>query len=1625
MMAQYYQLVPSVSPSDDIKRIFTNLDNVQLVQIEDQSNSQFIIPQDESSYVLNDGTNQVQQLVYQQTPPQQKQTIATTQQQTYDPSSYLIQDNHESVVTSQHHQMQQTQHSQQGSLGQDNTQQIYYQTDSNQIVQTNQIMQHAQQPQQVIYQTVQPQSNPQPTQQQQILLHKSPDGRIRHIQTPQVMMTGSPINHTGQIEQQQQHVILQNQGNTQVLVQSPISQQQQTQSQHTTPMVAVRPQHRLFYKSPQVQLISYPTSEESTQPSHLQTHVQHSPQRYVQHQTQPQRILTQQGAQQHQQHQPQQQTHIMSPPTTPSNQQNKVFHQVQTQQKPANQMVPQLGSVQQSPPRLLTPGNMTSNIRLAQHNRLLLNTNNIRLSNPTGIRNQSPRGYVRTNTANNTVTSPILTPNIISSPRVTRPRASTPGTRGSRGGRGAKNITTGQVRMVSNAVTGTLQQRQTTIRNINPNISNNQFLPVTTTVKTYLTDSTGQIQLQQTGGQQRLLTYSDGSQQKLITNSTNNSVQLQTPNKGRTLSSTNKSSSQTQMSSQSDDIEDSIQPIFLSKSDVKADTDEIETDDANLQFDSNNISSYNQSEDDKKSNIGTNTMNLIEDKQRIKIGGRGFVPPNRNNQQNIPVNRVQPMPQQQSVQPQPKPQTDPGHVIQTQEIIQNRIQNQNQQDHSVDGIEKGNARMLVILASGEQRLITFTLPRDSCTVQELLEQVNVPFDSSTVIQCVSSKGANIDYVVTVGIPLPPPESRAEWIQNAEASLMLNKTDTSSSQQQQQQTQQPTQQASQQTQKSLNDSDKLEDIIPTKYIPGFYAVCKSCGNCSLDHAKCDRCKRVFVEEPKRYPFGAKTEKVTQNPHAQMSIEKRATLTSEMMGRATKTLATLTSGRGRGNSLTVTQRGRGRGGLRAANRQTEAAPVILTLSSDDEEQDDDKTLNQKMEGNDNLTTNLIPLQCEPVIPDVENEPNDTVRENVADLSNSADKMCTILTCKVIRIGSHKFQPKEKVTITSKGVRVIAPSCSNPEDNICLDIMHQEIVKVIAHLSKNLAVLFLYTLPRCGAYIRESLDMKAKNALSETPYYNPTDRAEPYKRIVIQIENLHEESRSIIRSIFPTTVLEFVGLDDAKELLSRSSSKDKAVKVESSGSILKLENDQNIRQILIYPPGKGGISINTEDYMCLAIDQYLNDVIIDFYMKYVHLHLPKEQQDKTHIFSTFFYKRLTTMTNRQRQSKEDAKLTAAQKRHARVASWTKNVNLFEKDFIIIPINEQSHWFLAIICFPKLKGPVSYDTLQPVSTEGITKKKKAHTERKISLQIGNTTITPLSKREYEAVTVGDDDSERDEAEGDESDLASDDSDFENGTNGSANNQVQTSQSQAIKQPMILIFDSLAGASRNRVVATLRDYLTCEYKAKCKDTPYVYHKLNMPGCSVKVPQQNNFTDCGLFVLQYTESFLKDPIKDYKIPIKQLVNWFENITVTKKREDIAILLKELVSKQHPERLPLPEIQLPTQDGKLIEYTEGEAEFEEDEMDEELDEEEEEEVPAATISPSEINNSKISANITPKPQILFKRSINEVNAGKSQESVMRKQIRLEEQNNLNSNSVNIGNKSNIILNINNTNTSVPP
>lgn len=174
----------------------------------------------------------------------------------------------------------------------------------------------------------------------------------------------------------------------------------------------------------------------------------------------------------------------------------------------------------------------------------------------------------------------------------------------------------------------------------------------------------------------------------------------------------------------------------------------------------------------------------------------------------------------------------------------------------VDQQQQQAARMLVILQSGEQRLITFTLPKESCTVQEILEQVNVPFTQDTPIQCVPDPGNDIDYLVTVGYPVT--ESPSEIITAAQSSLQSKMVQ----QQQQQQQFQNVQQTNQQSQMIQTESPST--TVPTqsaqpkpdpreRFVAGMLALCNACGFSSQDHVQCQRCNRIFATDPKKIPM----------------------------------------------------------------------------------------------------------------------------------------------------------------------------------------------------------------------------------------------------------------------------------------------------------------------------------------------------------------------------------------------------------------------------------------------------------------------------------------------------------------------------------------------------------------------------------------------------------------------------------------------------------------------------------------------------------------------------------------------------------------------------------------------------
>lgn len=96
---------------------------------------------------------------------------------------------------------------------------------------------------------------------------------------------------------------------------------------------------------------------------------------------------------------------------------------------------------------------------------------------------------------------------------------------------------------------------------------------------------------------------------------------------------------------------------------------------------------------------------------------------------------------------------------------------------------------------------------------------------------------------------------------------------------------------------------------------------------------------------------------------------------------------------------------------------------------------------------------------------------------------------------------------------------------------------------------------------------------------------------------------------------------------------------------------------KTILVYPDCDDGIRLAVEDYLCLQRKELINDVIIDFYLKYLYYEVfTEEQRNRTHIFSTHFFSLYSTPSNFNGwKEKDNENLNAQQKRYLRVANMS----------------------------------------------------------------------------------------------------------------------------------------------------------------------------------------------------------------------------------------------------------------------------------------------------------------------------------------------------------------------------------
>ncbi|NXE62294.1 SENP6 protease, partial [Calcarius ornatus] len=641
--------------------------------------------------------------------------------------------------------------------------------------------------------------------------------------------------------------------------------------------------------------------------------------------------------------------------------------------------------------------------------------------------------------------------------------------------------------------------------------------------------------------------------------------------------------------------------------------------------------------------------------------------------------------------------------------------------------------------------------------------------------------------------------------------------------------------------------------------------------------------------------------------------------------------------------------------------------------------------------------------------------------------------ILNCRSIRIGMLRRMVVEPVIFCLDYIKIRLES-QEESDIREINLKTSELTKCEWCSVRKLPVVFLQTVPSTCSSLRDQLKMSKDNVWYECKGDSQEEQyiilifetgLDPhansiFEKIIMDIGIRNNISDFFVKISFEEANARLVAFTKCLEDNSKGSPSHRESKIKNVASESKMQqrnkqlpffdDDEEIgephtvfigpvEKLIVYPPSpaKGGISVTNEDLHCLNEGEFLNDVIIDFYLKYLVLEkLKKEDADRIHVFSSFFYKCLNQ--RERRNIHQTSNLSIQQKRHGRVKTWTRHVDIFEKDFIFVPLNEAAHWFLAVICFPGLEKPkyepnphfhenaampmkcsssdgessapsplpneldaqnspskstakktftkkystalidpnteiedsessccrrspcrgksafkklnqIDSDVEEPNTVESACHKLDHRTLDENGIQ-GEFTAASQSMDGLHKIKLNYSEDSADGSKLNEDELIdfSEDQDNQEDSSddgGLVDDNCNSEMGQwhlkptICKQPCILLMDSLRGPSRSNVVKTLREYLEVEWEVR-KGSKRSFSKDVMKGSNPKVPQQNNFSDCGVYILQYVESFFENPILSFELPMN-LTDWFPRPRMKTKREEIRKIILTLQEQQNKDK----------------------------------------------------------------------------------------------------------------------------
>ncbi|KAI0122885.1 hypothetical protein BJ170DRAFT_116389 [Xylariales sp. AK1849] len=322
---------------------------------------------------------------------------------------------------------------------------------------------------------------------------------------------------------------------------------------------------------------------------------------------------------------------------------------------------------------------------------------------------------------------------------------------------------------------------------------------------------------------------------------------------------------------------------------------------------------------------------------------------------------------------------------------------------------------------------------------------------------------------------------------------------------------------------------------------------------------------------------------------------------------------------------------------------------------------------------------------------------------------------------------------------------------------------------------------------------------------------------------------------------------------------------------------------RNSLVFPAqGKNRATVDKDDIPRLDEGQFLNDNLIIFGLRFLQFKLETEKPNlaqRIHFHNTFFYDKL-------KPSKSSAGIN-----YDSVKGWTSKVDLFTKDFIVVPINEYSHWYVAIIYNapklvpsqgePEISGVASSAPTDPVviddeapmavlnmiaeANEGDVNSGTTGVEtdlRRMSIESSDGTINTTHQDHNGSL-----DSQPTQPFTEKCKLVVDlddgytDVEKTQPTNATSRRKLSKRTAPGPRrndpsQPKIITLDSL-GSAHSPACQFLRQYLVAELKDK--------RGIDIPdpgalGMTAKgIALQENHCDCGLYLLGYIQQFISDP----------------------------------------------------------------------------------------------------------------------------------------------------------------------